>query len=188
MLLGDVDLKTVLSDHPGHGIDDWVIESYLEGNTLRMLRDQANAVQVILCNAWHALDPRGVQNEQTCASRTKSATCLHGEQWTSGLGKIRQLVDTSAAVRLATPEEVRIITQAQDELGNCDFMAHRNAPDIRETTDEQARLIKLRLIEQAVSSRQLPIGSRVISTRDAVASRVLPHLDLTYDGWLARQA
>lgn len=187
-LLGDIDVETLLQDHPNHGIDNWVIECFLRGTTLRMKQQQAQAIRVILCNAWHALDPRGVQSEQSCANRTNSATCLHGEQWTSGLGVIRQFVQPCNGIRLATPEEVRVITQAQDELGNCDFMAHRNAPDIRETADETQRLLKLRMIERAVSDRQTPIGERILRTRDTVSARVMPYLDMPYDHWLGSRA
>ena len=170
VLLGDVPLPQLLSEHPGHGFDAWVIESYLEEETLRSICGRAEKIRLIFCGAEHALHPDGPLPEQDCRWRKDNAACLHGDQWTSGLGVIRQLVQSAFGLGLATSEELQYIVKAQDVLGKCDFTTHMQAPSVREGR------IELKMVEKVVEKKQREMGETVLAIRDTVAARVQGHL------------
>lgn len=176
-LLGDVPLEILLKENPDHELHDWVIESYLMGETLRTRRDAANAIQLIDCVAAHALHPDGSQSEQACVFRKLSGVCLHGEQWDSGLGIIRQFVQSASAIKLANKEEVATITNAQHVLGDMDAATHRDAPGVRDGR------YSLAVVRNRASNCQNSIGEHVFAVRDAIAERALAVLEIPYETW-----
>lgn len=182
-LLGDIPLPTLLRDNPDHGFESWVIESYFEAEgekeaeTLRSLSAKAANIRLIFCRALHALGPGGPTSEQLCTARTNNAGCLHGEQWTSGLGIIRQFVQAALGLRLATVEEVQTIKDAQDVLGYCDVYTHANAPDVREGK------ITLETMEDVVRRKQEDKGNAALAIRDVVLRRVRQNLDLAWEAF-----
>jgi hypothetical protein len=174
LLVGDVPLPQLLQEHPGHGFDQWVIDSYLEAETLRSVCERAEKVRLLFCGADHALHPDGPYSEQLCRWRKENAVCLHGEQWDSGLGIIRQCVQSARGLGLSTQEELQYIIDAQDVLGKRDFATHMSAPAIREGR------IELKIVEAVVEKNQDELGKTILAIRDTVVARVREKLDTLY--------
>lgn len=180
LLLGDIHLQDLFREYPNHELQEWVVESFLENKTLRNVYEEAREVLLIFCKAKHALGPNGPTSEQECVFRKINGGCLHGEQFDSGLGKIRLFVQSALALNLATSDEAREIWEGQNTLGNCDFMAHRNAPDVREGRTP------LKMIEDAVNAKQEETGGRMIEIRNQVADRVRDDIDIPFTEWRSR--
>ena len=178
IILGEVPIPELL-DHvvPG-GLRGHPVHQYLEDKTLGGLTEEMRGVVIDLCLGHHELmEGEKRYQPRDCPRMRRSASCLHGEIWYSGVGLVHQGAIVANAMGLKHVGGAPIADKAET-LSIWDFKANVQYGEVR------AGRVPLEVFQPKVEAVQRLIGAEVLAERDRIVSLVEPVLPMRLDEWL----